>query len=61
MISKYFECEADKSVDYYRVIQTKKAYRDGRYFPLNEVVIADQKVDNCCLLFIFYKNYLHYI
>ena len=45
MISKYFECEADKSVDYYRVIQTKKAYRDGRYFPLNEVVIADQKVD----------------
>lgn len=45
MIGKFFECEADKNGKYYRVIQTIKEYSDGRRFPLNEIVIADNKVD----------------
>ena len=44
-ISEFFECEADKNIKYYRVIQTVKGYRDGRRFPLNEVVISDKKVN----------------
>ena len=45
MIGKFFECEADKNGKYYRVIQTIKEYSDGRKFPLNEIVVADNKAD----------------
>ena len=45
MIGKFFECEADRNGKYYRVIQTIKEYSDGRRFPLNEVVVADNKVN----------------
>lgn len=45
MLGKFFECEADKNNKYYRVIQTVKEYSDGRRFPINEVVISDQKID----------------
>lgn len=44
-ISEFFECEADRNQKYYRVIQTVKEYKDGRRFPLNEVVVADKKVN----------------
>lgn len=44
-LSEFFECEADKNKKYYRVIQTVKEYRDGRRFPLNEVVASDKKVN----------------
>ena len=45
MIGKFFECEADKNEKYYRVIHTDKEYSDGRRFPINEIVVSDQKVD----------------
>jgi hypothetical protein len=45
MLGKFFECEADRNQKYYRVIQTVKEYNDGRRFPIDEIVIADQKVD----------------
>lgn len=45
MLGKFFECEADRNGKYYRVIQTIKEYSDGRRFPLNEVVVADNKVN----------------
>lgn len=45
MLGKFFECEADRNSKYYRVIQTIKEYNDGRRFPLDEIVIADNKVD----------------
>lgn len=45
MLGKFIECEADRNSKYYRVIQTIKEYRDGRRFPLNEIVVADNKVD----------------
>ncbi|MBR3003387.1 MAG: hypothetical protein IKF38_07570 [Clostridia bacterium] len=45
MLGKLFECEADKNKKYYRVIQTIKEYRDGKRFPIDEVVIADKKID----------------
>ena len=45
MLGKFFECEADKNNKYYRVIQTVKEYSDGRRFPIDEVVISDQKID----------------
>ena len=45
MLGKYFECEADRNSKYYRVIQTIKEYSDGRRFPLNQIVVADNKVD----------------
>jgi len=45
MIGKFFECEADKNGKYYRVIQTIKEYSDGRRFPLDEIVVADNKVN----------------
>lgn len=44
-ISEFFESEADKNIKYYRVIQAVKGYRDGRRFPLNEVVVSDKKVN----------------
>lgn len=45
MIGKYFECEADRNGKYYRVINTVREYKDGRRFPIDEVVVADKKVD----------------
>lgn len=45
MLGIFFECEADKNKKYYRVIRTNREYSDGRKFPINEVVIADSKVD----------------
>ena len=45
MLGKFFECEADKNNKYYRVIQTVKEYSDGRRFPIDEIVVADNKVD----------------
>lgn len=45
ILSEFFESEADKNAKYYRVIHTVKEYEDGRRFPLNEVVIADKKVN----------------
>lgn len=45
MLGKLFECEADKNKKYYRVIQTIKEYRDGKRFPIDEVVIADKEID----------------
>lgn len=45
MLGKFFECEVDRNGKYYRVIQTIKKYSDGRRFPLNEVVVADNKVN----------------
>ena len=44
MLGKLFECEADKNKKYYRVIQTIKEYRDGKRFPINEMVVADKKL-----------------
>lgn len=45
MLGKFFECEADRNEKYYRVIQTIKEYSDGRRFPIDEVVVADKKVN----------------
>lgn len=45
MIGKFFECEADRNGKYYRTINTIRKYSDGREFPINEVVVADKKVD----------------
>ena len=45
MLGKLFECEADKKKKYYRVIQTIKEYRDGKRFPIDELVIADKEID----------------
>lgn len=45
MLGKFFECEADKNGKYYRFIQTKKEYSDGRRFPINEIVECDQKIN----------------
>jgi hypothetical protein len=45
MLGKFFECEADKNIKFYRVIQTVKEYSDGRRFPINEVVVADKKIN----------------
>lgn len=45
MLGKFFECEADKKDKYYRVIHTVKEYTDGKKFPIDEIVIAEQKVD----------------
>lgn len=45
MLGKFFECEADKNIKFYRVIQTVKEYSDGRRFPIDEIVIADKKTN----------------
>lgn len=45
MLGKFFECEADKNIKFYRVIQTVKEYSDGRRFPIDENVIADKKIN----------------
>ena len=44
MLGKLFECEANKNDKYYRVIHTIKEYSDGKQFPINEIVVSDQKV-----------------
>ena len=45
MLGKLFECEADKNKKYYRVIQTTKEYKDGKKFPIDEVVVADKEIN----------------
>ena len=45
MLGKFFECEADKNIKFYRVIQTVKEYSDGKRFPIDEIVIADKKIN----------------
>lgn len=45
MLGKFFECEADKNIKFYRVIQTLKEYRDGKKFPLDEIVTCDKKIN----------------
>ena len=45
MLGKLFECEADKNKKYYRVIQTIKEYKNGKRFPIDEVVVADKEID----------------
>ena len=44
MIGQLIECEADKNNKYYRVIHDKE-YKDGKRFPINEVVVSDKKID----------------
>ena len=44
MLGKLFECEADKNKKYYRVIQTIIEYKDGKKFPIDEVVVSDKKL-----------------
>lgn len=45
ILGKFFESEATRTDEYYKVIQTIKEYSDGRRFPLNEIVVAKQKVN----------------
>lgn len=45
MLGNFFECEVSKNEKYYRVIHTVKKYDDGRRFPINEIVVSDQKVN----------------
>ena len=45
MLGKFFECEADKSIKFYKVIQTVKEYRDGKKFPLNEIVTCERRIN----------------
>lgn len=45
MLGKFLECEVDKNIKFYRVIQTIKEYSDGRRFPINKVVVADKKIN----------------
>ena len=45
MLGKFFECEADRNSKYYRVIQTIKEYSDGRRFPIDEIVVENNKVE----------------
>ena len=45
MLGKLFKYEADKNMKYYKVIQTKKEYIDGKRFPINELVVADKKIN----------------
>ena len=45
MLGKFFECEANKHDKYSRVIHTVKEYSDGKKFPIDETVIAEQKVN----------------
>lgn len=40
MLGKFFECEADKNIKFYRVIQTVKEYSDGKRFPIDEQACA---------------------
>lgn len=45
MLGKLFECKVDKNKKYYRVIQTINEYKDGKKFPIDEVVMADKEID----------------
>lgn len=45
MLGKLFECEADKNKQYYKIIQTTMEYRDGKKFPIDQVVIANKKIN----------------
>lgn len=45
MLGKFFICEAPKKGKYVKTINTIREYQDGRRFPMNEVVIADKKIN----------------
>ena len=45
MLGKFFICEAPKKGKYVKAINTIREYQDGRRFPMNEVVIADKKIN----------------
>lgn len=45
MLGNFFEYEADKNNKYCRVIQTIKDYKDGRRFPIDKIVLSDQKIN----------------
>lgn len=45
MLGKFFACEANKNIKFYRVIQTVNEYRDGKKFPLNEIVTSERKIN----------------
>ena len=37
--------EVDRENDYYKIVQMSSKYRDGRNFPIDDVVISDKKVN----------------
>ena len=45
MVGELFECESDRNSKYYRVIHTVKGYKDGRVFPMDEVVVSERKIN----------------
>lgn len=45
MLGKFIECESDRNQEYYKIIQINKKYRDGKKFPIEEMVVSDNKID----------------
>ena len=45
MMGGLIEGEADRDQKYCKVIQTVREYRDGKRFPIDEVVTANKKID----------------
>ena len=45
MLGKFYICEAPKKGNYVKAINTRKEYKDGRKFPMNEDVIADKEIN----------------
>lgn len=44
-MGKFFICEASRLEKYVKVINTIREYKDGRSFPMNEVVTADKPIN----------------
>lgn len=45
MLGKFFICEAPRLEKYVKAINTIREYKDGRSFPINEVVTADKPIN----------------
>lgn len=45
MLGKIFESEVSNKQKYYKIVQINKEYKDGKKFPIDELVIADKKID----------------
>lgn len=45
MLGKFIECEADKDIKFYKIIQTVKEYSDRKKFSINELIVADKKIN----------------
>ena len=45
MLGKFFVCQAPKKGKYVKAINTIREYQDGRRFPIDEIVIADKKIN----------------